>query len=141
MKRYATVLAGCLAVAIMYLVPVAGAAMSTSGSPSAGNSENSPAQSGSQTVDDATLKKAAHVFTKVRRINTDAAQKVQQAADQQEKQRIIENARSRELVVLRREGLSPEQYNAVLGKVETDPTLNAKFSMYVRQPAQPGSGD
>ncbi len=140
MKRYATVLAGCFAVTIICFVPLARAAMSASGSARTGYSEGPPASpGGQQTVDDATLKKAAHIFTKVRSINVDTTRKVQQATDQQEKRKIMQNARSRELLALQQEGLSPAQYNAVLGKVEADPALNAKFSMYVSRSAQPAS--
>jgi len=83
-------------------------------------------------VDKPTLEKAAKAYMAVRKINLDTAQQLSQNTDPQQKKQIVASARSQQVNIVKQNGLSAEQYNQVLEKVDANPDLKAQFASYVK---------
>jgi hypothetical protein len=99
-----------------------------SGAP--GNTANPVAPA---TVDDATLKRAARAYVKVRRISDDERGAINGASNDANRQNIEQQAESKKIEAVKAEGLQPQQYNQVLALVQADKGLAQRFLKYVDQ--------
>jgi hypothetical protein len=99
-----------------------------SGAP--GNTANPVAPA---TVDDATLKRAARAYVKVRRISDDERGAINGASNDANRQNIEQQAESKKIEAVKAEGLQPQQYNQVLAMVQADKGLAQRFLKYVDQ--------
>jgi hypothetical protein len=90
------------------------------------------------TVDDASLKKAARAFPKIRQINLKVREKLKETPAAQQ-QHILSQAREQEMMIVRQEGIEPDRYNEIIRKVDGDPVTNAKFASYVKQAEDPSN--
>lgn len=91
------------------------------------------------TVDDATLKKAARAFPKIRQINLKVQEKLKETPGTHEQSEILNQARNQEITIVRQEGIDPNLYNEVMRQVDRDPAIKAKFASYVKQVHDPSS--
>jgi hypothetical protein len=89
------------------------------------------------TVNDASLKKAARAFPKIRQINLKVQEKLKAKPAAQERQHILSQAREQEMMIVRQEGIEPDRYNEIIRRVDGDPVTNAKFASYVKQAEDP----
>lgn len=85
------------------------------------------------TVDDATLKRAARAYVKVRQISDDKRGAINGASDGVNRQNIKQQAESKKVAAVKAEGLQPQQYNQVLALVQADKGLAQRFLKYVDQ--------
>lgn len=92
------------------------------------NSETAPSR-----VDDATLKRAAAAYVKVRDITVKAEQEINSTDDTAEKQQLADESESEKLAAVKAQGMEPQQYNNVIMLVKDDSTLQQKFLSYVQQ--------
>jgi hypothetical protein len=83
-------------------------------------------------IDDATLKKAAVAFPRVRQINVETSQALTQTSSEKERQQILAQAQSKQMTIVRNVGISVDQYNQVIQSVRNDPVLQTKFASYVK---------
>jgi TolA-binding protein len=95
--------------------------------------DTSSASQPAQNVDDATLKKAAAVFPRIRQINLDTRQTLKNTKDQHQQEQILARAQSEQLSVVRNAGMTAAQYNSVIKAVQNDPGVRTKFSSYLEQ--------
>lgn len=98
----------------------------------AGGSDN--ANPGS--VDDATLKRAAAAYVKVRDISARAEQAIDHTDDEAGKQQLMARSESAKIAAVKEQGMEPEQYNHVILLVESDQGLQQKFLSHVQQVKQ-----
>jgi Domain of unknown function (DUF4168) len=82
-------------------------------------------------VDDATLKRAAAAFVKVRDISVKTEQAIHQTDDSAKKEQLIAEGESEKVAAVKAEGMEPQQYNDVLMLVKDDTGLQHKFLSYV----------
>jgi Domain of unknown function (DUF4168) len=82
-------------------------------------------------LDDATLKRTAKAFVKVKRIVASAQQEIDRSSNDQQKQNIAAQAETDKLDAVKAEGLQPRQYNQVLVLARTDKALRDKLLSYV----------
>ena len=92
------------------------------------NSETSPSR-----VDDATLKRAAAAYVKVRDISVKAEQEINSTDDTAEKQQLADESESEKVAAVKAQGMEPQQYNNVIMLVKDDSGLQQKFLSYVQQ--------
>jgi hypothetical protein len=85
------------------------------------------------TVDDATLKRAARAYVKVRKISDDERGAIDSANNDANRQNIKQQAESKKVAAVKAEGLQPQQYNQVLALVQADKGLAQRFLKYVDQ--------
>jgi hypothetical protein len=92
------------------------------------NSETAPSR-----VDDATLKRAAAAYVKVRDISEKAQQEINNTNDTAKKQQLMDESESEKLAAVKAQGMEPQQYNNVIMLVKDDNGLQQKFLSYVQQ--------
>jgi hypothetical protein len=92
------------------------------------NSETAPTR-----VDDATLKRAAAAYVKVRDISVKAEQEMNNTNDTAKKQQLADESESEKLAAVKAQGMEPQQYNNVIMLVKDDNGLQQKFLSYVQQ--------
>ena len=85
------------------------------------------------TVDDATLKRAAAAYVKVRDISLKTDKVLSGTTDPASKQKIMAQAESRKIAAVKGQGMQPQQYNQVIMMVRADNALQQRFLSYVRQ--------
>jgi len=92
------------------------------------NSETAPNK-----VDDATLKRAAAAYVKVRDITVKTEQEINSTDDTAKKQQLADESESEKLAAVKAQGMEPQQYNNVIMLVKDDNSLQQKFLSYVQQ--------
>ena len=92
------------------------------------NSETSPSR-----VDEATLKRAAAAYVKVRDISVKAEQEINSTDDTARKQQLMDESESEMVAAVKAQGMEPQQYNNVIILVKDDSGLQQKFLSYVQQ--------
>jgi Domain of unknown function (DUF4168) len=85
------------------------------------------------TIDDATLKRTAKAFVKIKRILVSAQREIDRSNSDQQKQQIVAQAESDKIDAVKAEGLRPQQYNQVLVLARVDKTLRQKLLSYVNE--------
>jgi len=99
------------------------------GSPS--TNQKSPAP------DETTLKKAAAVLPKVRRINLDVQLALEKTKDKHQQQQILSRGQAEQLAAVSKIGLTATQYEEVLEAVRSDPAMRTKFVSYLNGAPSP----
>lgn len=94
----------------------------------------SPRSANPQTIDDATLKRAARAFAKIGEIARTEQSVLNGSGDDRTKERAAQEAEAQKVAVVRAEGMQPQQYNQVLQIVQADNDLEQKFLLYVNDP-------
>lgn len=84
-------------------------------------------------VDDATLKRTAAAFVKVREISVMAARAIKSTDDLAKKQQLAAESESAKVAAVKKEGMEPQQYDNVLQMVQADSGLQQKFLSYVQE--------
>lgn len=84
-------------------------------------------------VDDATLKRTAAAFVKVREISVMAARAIKSTDDLAKKQQLAAESESAKVAAVKKEGMEPQQYDNVLEMVQADSGLQQKFLSYVQE--------
>jgi leucyl aminopeptidase len=84
-------------------------------------------------VDDATLKRAAAAYIKVRDISDKAQRAINTTDDTARKQQLMAESESTKVEVVKEEGMEPQQYNNVIQMVRDDNSLQQKFLSYVQE--------
>ena len=84
-------------------------------------------------VDDATLKRAAAAYVKVRDISVKEEQAINKTDDTARKEQLAAESESAKLAAVKAEGMDPQQYNNVIQKVKADTGLQQKFLSYVQE--------
>jgi hypothetical protein len=84
-------------------------------------------------VDDATLKRAAAAYIKVRDISDKAQQAINATDDTARKQQLMAESESAKVAVVKEEGMEPQRYNDVIQMVRDDNSLQQKFLTYVQE--------
>ena len=84
-------------------------------------------------VDDATLKRAAAAYVKVRDISVKAEQEINSTDDTAKKQQLADESESEKVAAVKAQGMEPQQYNNVIMLVKDDSGLQQKFLSYVQQ--------
>jgi Domain of unknown function (DUF4168) len=92
------------------------------------NSESAPSR-----IDDATLKRAAAAYVKVRDISEKTEQEMNNTDDSAKKQQLMEESESEKVAAVKAQGMEPQQYNNVIMLVKDDTGLQQKFLSYVQQ--------
>jgi Domain of unknown function (DUF4168) len=96
----------------------------------------------SQTIDDATLKRTAKAFVKIRRIVASAQQAIERSNNEQQTDQIVAQAELDEIDAVKATGLQTRQYNQVMQLARADTTLRKKLFSYVNElekaPPTPG---
>jgi len=92
------------------------------------NSETAPSK-----VDDATLKRAAAAYVKVRDISVKTEQEMNNTNDTAKKQQLADESESEKLAAVKAQGMEPQQYNDLIMLVKDDNGLQQKFLSYVQQ--------
>jgi hypothetical protein len=83
------------------------------------------------TVDEATLKRTANAYVKVKQIVQKRERALNSTDDQAKRQQITEQAEVKEKAAVTAEGLQPQRYNQVIQLAEADPAFQQKFLSYV----------
>ena len=84
-------------------------------------------------VDDATLRRTAAAYVKVRDISVKAEQAIDSTDDTARKQQLIAESEAAKVAAIKEEGMEPQQYNNVILLVEDDTSLQQKFLSYVKE--------
>ena len=84
-------------------------------------------------VDDATLKRTAAAYVKVRDISVKAEQAINRTDDTAKKQQLMAESESAKVAAVKQEGMEPQQYNSVIMMVKNDNSLQQKFLSYVQE--------
>jgi hypothetical protein len=84
-------------------------------------------------VDDATLKRAAAAYVKVRDISVKAEQEINSTDDTAKKQQLMDESESEKVAAVKAQGMEPQQYNNVIMLVKDDNGLQQKFLSYVQE--------
>jgi Spy/CpxP family protein refolding chaperone len=85
------------------------------------------------TIDNASLKRTAKAFVKVRQIVQNARQALNNTNDDAQKRQITAQAESDKIDAVKAEGLQPQQYNQVIELAQADKALRQKFLSYVNE--------
>ena len=85
-----------------------------------------------RTIDDATLKRTAAAYVKVRDIAEKAQQEISSTDDTARKEQLATQSESAKVEAVKREGMDQQEYSAVLQLVKTDSALQQKFLSYVQ---------
>lgn len=86
-----------------------------------------------RSVDDATLKRAAAAYVKVRDISVKTEQAINNTGDTARKQQLVAESESAKVAAVKEEGMEPQQYNDVIRMVRDDNSLQQKFLSYVQE--------
>ena len=123
-----------LALTLTFLIP-SGVALAQAGNAGQSNPGYSGATSAvtPDKIDDATVKRTAKAFVKVRQIVQNADQALNNSGDDAQKQQIAEQAELKKMAALKSEGLQPQQYNQVMQLARTDKSFEQKFLSYVNE--------
>jgi hypothetical protein len=92
---------------------------------------SSAANSGS--VDDATLKRTAAAYVKLRDISIKAEQAINRTDDTARKQQLMAESDSAKVEAMEQEGMEPQQYNNIISLLSDNSGLQQKFQSYVKQ--------
>jgi Domain of unknown function (DUF4168) len=92
---------------------------------------SSAANSGS--VDDATLKRTAAAYVKLRDISIKAEQAINRTDDTARKQQLMAESDSAKVEAMEDEGMEPQQYNNIISLLSDNSGLQQKFQSYVKQ--------
>jgi hypothetical protein len=84
-------------------------------------------------VDDATLKRTAAAFVKVRDISVKTEQAIKRTDDSAKKEQLMAESESEKVAAVKAVGMEPQQYNDVLMLVKDDTGLQHKFLSYVEK--------
>jgi hypothetical protein len=84
-------------------------------------------------VDDATLKRTAAAYVKVRDIAVKTQEAINSTDDTAKKQQLMAESESAKLAAVKQEGMEPQQYNNVILLVRDDTNLQQKFLSYVKE--------
>jgi hypothetical protein len=135
-------MAACAAMfGVALMLPTCGvAAMNDQGNAQAPAYAEGSGSESAQTIDDATLKRTAAAYVKVRDIALKAQQAVGNTSDQDAKQRMVEKAESDKVAAVKSEGIEPQQYNNVILAVRSNTDLQQKFLGFVQQVRSGSSG-
>ena len=139
MKRAYITITVCVAVTAMFTVPQVRGQSVMRNSGDARSSSQGSSKAGTSSVDDTTLKKAARAFPRIRQINLKVQEKLKETSGTQEQREVLDQAHNQETAITRQEGIDPDQYNEIMRKVDSDPSVKAKFAFYLRQAADPSS--
>ena len=131
-NRRAAVSAALLS-ALLMLSTFGLATMNGQGNAQAPRYSGGPETGNPRTIDDATLKRTAAAYVRVRDIALKTQQAMGTASDQDTKQRMVEQAESEKVAAVKSEGIEPQQYNQVILAVRNNNDLRQKFLSYVRQ--------
>ena len=109
MKRASITLNICFALTMLFAVavPQAKAQSVTRNGAGLSNPETS-------SVDDATLKKAAHAFPRIRQINLKIRERLKETEGTQKQREVVSQAHDQETMIVRQEGIDPDQYNEIM---------------------------
>jgi hypothetical protein len=102
-----------------------------SGSDSSYTQASSAANSGS--VDDATLKRTAAAYVKLRDISIKAEQAINRTDDTARKQQLMAESDSAKVEAMEDEGMEPQQYNNIISLLSDNSGLQQKCQSYVKQ--------
>jgi hypothetical protein len=102
-----------------------------SASDSSHTQASSAANSGS--VDDATLKRTAAAYVKLRDISIKAEQAINRTDDTARKQQLMAESDSAKVEAMEDEGMEPQQYNNIISLLSDNSGLQQKFQSYVKQ--------
>lgn len=80
--------------------------------------------------DEATLKKFAKAHTKITKTQIEYSQKIHQTSDQQKAQSLQIEAQDKMLGIIKNNGLTIEDYNAIALQMNTDPELIKKIESF-----------
>jgi hypothetical protein len=102
---------------------------------SASDSSYTQASSGanSGSVDDATLKRTAAAYVKLRDISIKAEQAINRTDDTARKQQLMAESDSAKVEAMEEEGMEPQQYNNIISLLSDNSGLQQKFQSYVKQ--------
>jgi hypothetical protein len=139
MKRAYITITICFAVTALFAVPQVRAQSVMRNSEDARSSSPGSSKAATSSVDDATLKKVARAFPRIRQINLKIQEKLKETRGTQEQREVLDQAHSQETAIARQEGIDPDQYNEIMREVDNDPNVKAKFAFYLRQAADPSS--
>ena len=117
-------------VAVSALI-IAATPMSESESGEPGRSAGATVRSAAHTVADASLRKAAAALPKIRQINAEMIQALSRADSQEQRRKIVSNAKDEQLVALDEAGITAHQYEETIIAAENNPQLFAKLEEYV----------
>jgi len=96
-----------------------------------GRSAGATVRSAAHTVADASLRKAAAALPKIRQINAEMIQALSRADSQEQRRKIVSNAKDKQLVALDEAGITAHQYEETIIAAENNPQLFAKLEEYV----------
>jgi|GraSoi2013_115cm_1033766.scaffolds.fasta_scaffold03258_2 TolA-binding protein len=139
MKRASITITICFALTALFAVPQVSAQSVMRNSEDARSSSPGSSKAETSSVDDTTLKKAARAFPRIRQINLKVQEKLKETSGTQEQREVLDQAHNQETAITRQEGIDPDQYNEIMRKVDSDPSVKAKFAFYLRQAADPSS--
>jgi hypothetical protein len=128
---------------ILTLVFVLGVTLSQKGDADQSNPGYSGAAGADKPkIDDATLKRSAKAFVKIRRIVASAQQEIERSNNAQQTDQIVAQAELDEIDAVKATGLQTRQYNRVMQLAQADTTLRQKLLSYVNElekaPPTPG---
>jgi hypothetical protein len=139
MKRASITITICFALTALFAVPQVRAQSVMRNSEDARSSNPGSSKAETSSVDDATLKKAAHAFPRIRQINLKIREKLKETRGTQEQREVLNQAHNQETMIVREEGIDPDQYNEIMRKIDSDPSVKARFAFYLRQAEDPSS--
>lgn len=84
-------------------------------------------------LDDETLDKFVRASRKISSVQVDYSRKLEEAGDQEEKQKIQEEAQGKIMSALEKEGMELEKYNAVAMALKQKPKLQEKVYNRIRE--------
>jgi Domain of unknown function (DUF4168) len=84
-------------------------------------------------VDDATLKRTAAAYVKLRDISIKAEQAINRTDDTARKQQLMAESDSAKVEAMEDEGMEPQQYNNIISLLSDNSGLQQKFQSYVKQ--------
>jgi hypothetical protein len=87
----------------------------------------------SGSVDDATLKRTAAAYVRVREITVKAEEAIDSTDDTARKQQLAAESDLAKIAAVQKEGMQPKQYNTVIQMVQGDNNLQRKFLSYVQE--------
>ncbi len=119
-------------VAVVSLVFLAVPAMSQEQPPKQGQGQPGATESQPQ-VSDEKLKKTAAAYTKIVAINADFAQSVQKSEDQNERQRLQNEANQKMVQAVENADLDVETYNSIMAQVRTNERIAQRFHELVQK--------
>jgi hypothetical protein len=86
-----------------------------------------------RSLDDATLRRTAAAYVKVRDIVKKTQQEISSTDDAARKEQLAAQSESAKVEAVKQAGMDPQEYNAVLQMVKADTGLQQKFLSYVQE--------